>query len=157
MHFFQWIAQYQYLFIFYSLFAVFLVLLALRRLPTVASIQALATMLNTRGGNILVLVLFSWFFFVQAMRLMYQLVWMVQTHKLTADNAFAQVGLQFVTSSAFGGAFGALLKTMTGESPIIIHAEPAPPASASTPPAAPTPPAPSAAPPPVVPTNDVHI
>lgn len=77
--------------------------------------DALAS-LNSRGGNILILSLFSVYFFHHAMTLFYHLLDMVQNNQLKPDNAFALMALQFASATAFGGFSGALLKTMTGDS-----------------------------------------
>jgi hypothetical protein len=88
----------------------------LGKLPKADSIQSLLAALNSRGGNILILSAFSVYFFHHSIKLFYMLLDMVRQQQLTQDNAFALMGLQFVTSTAFGGFSGALLKTMTGES-----------------------------------------
>lgn len=94
----------------------YLVLQYFRKLPSAESIQDLLAALNSRGGNILILSCFSGYFFHHSLVMFYSLLGMVKEGALTQDNAFALMGLQFVTSTAFGGFSGALLKTMTGES-----------------------------------------
>lgn len=84
--------------------------------PGEESFSGFATVINSRGGNIVLLAVMSLFFFVHSMRLIYQLIDMAKDGKIDATNAIAMMGIQFVTGSAFGGSFGALLKTMTGES-----------------------------------------
>lgn len=86
------------------------------KLPSTEAIQEFTATLNSRGGNILILTAGSIYFFRHAIYLFYKLLDLVQGGQLTPDNAYALMSLQFVTSTAFGGAFGALLKTMTGES-----------------------------------------
>jgi hypothetical protein len=94
------------------------------KLPPMQDLRDLADMLNSRGGNIIILTIFSGLFFVQSMRLFYQLLDMVKNQTLSQDNSFALMGLQFATSSAFGMAFGSLLKTMTGESSKVRASDP---------------------------------
>lgn len=110
---FEWIALGIFL-------AVLVALQIFNKLPKLDSIKSLIAVMDSKGGNISVLVVMSIFFFWSGMKMFYVLLSMMQAKTLTADNAFALMGLQFVTGTAFGGAFGALLKTMTGTEP---HAE----------------------------------
>ncbi len=87
-----------------------------RRLPSTDSIQKFVAIINSRGGNIIILSVASVYFFRYSMYLFLHLLHMVQDKTITEDNAFALMAIQFVTTSAFGGAVGALLKTMTGDS-----------------------------------------
>lgn len=98
-------------------FAIITGLFLLRRLPSADSIQTLITMLNTKGGNILILSVMAMVFFRSFMHLVYVVLQQIQAQTLREDNAIALMGLQFVSTTAFGGALGALLKTMTGEAP----------------------------------------
>jgi hypothetical protein len=86
------------------------------KLPSTQSIQEFTAVLNSRGGNILVLIIASLYFFRYSMYIFLHLLNMVKDKTITQDNAFALMAIQFITTSAFGGAMGALLKTMTGES-----------------------------------------
>jgi hypothetical protein len=54
------------------------------------------------------------FFFV-GMRLVYWGENMIVEHKLDTDNALILSAFNWITGAAFGGAFGAMIKTMTGE------------------------------------------
>lgn len=96
---------------------VLLLLLWFKRLPSVDSLTDFMAALNTKGGNIFVLFVLSGYFFLTSARMFYYLIHMVIDGKLTADNSYALMGLQFLTTSAFGGAFGAMLTMMTGEAP----------------------------------------
>jgi hypothetical protein len=109
------------------------------KLPSVDSIQALAAVTNSKGGNILVLGTMSLIFFFTAMRLTYWCLDRMIDGKLTADNAVVMMGLTFVTGSAFGGSFSSMLKAMSGEnakipedSAITRSSVVAPPASNTT-------------------------
>lgn len=90
------------------------------RIPSIGTIREFVEIINTRGGNILLLGFFVWIFFRSAMLFIYH-VMAIADSAGPIDKAQAVVvsGLGFVTGSAFGGAFGALLKTMNpqGEAP----------------------------------------
>lgn len=86
------------------------------KLPSVSSIQHFVSIINSRGGNIVILSLGAVYFFRYSMYIFTDLLNMVRDKTISEDNAFALMAIQFVTTSAFGGAMGALLKTMTGES-----------------------------------------
>ena len=92
-----------------------LALMLLDRLPSVQNFHSFLNSLNSRGGNILILFGAGMYFFAHSMRVFYYLFEATRQGFIAQDNAFALMGLQFATSTAFGGAFGALLKTMTGE------------------------------------------
>lgn len=85
------------------------------RLPDIQSIKDLVDALNSRGGNLLALLFLTVYFFRWSMRIIFHALEMLRTNQLKADNAVLILGLTFVTSSAFGGAFAALLKTMSGQ------------------------------------------
>ena len=86
-----------------------------KKYPPMEDIASLSNVLNSRGGNILVLIILSILFFQVGMKFMYYLMDLIVQNKLSPDNAMAMLGIQWCTGAAFGGAFGALLKTMTGE------------------------------------------
>jgi hypothetical protein len=86
------------------------------KLPSIKSIQHFVSIINSRGGNILILGVATLYFFKYSMYIFMDLLNMVKDKTITQDNAFALMAIQFITTSAFGGAMGALLKTMTGES-----------------------------------------
>lgn len=85
------------------------------KLPTTESIQALATITATKGGNIIILVIMAMAFFFAGMRLIYYCLSLSIDGKLSTDNAVMMLAITFVTGTAFGATLGALLKTMTGE------------------------------------------
>src|SRR5208282_1711799 len=86
------------------------------KLPSTDSIQKFVAVINSRGGNIAILAIGAIYFFRYSMYMFLHLLSMVKDKTIAEDNAFALMGIQFVTTSAFGGAMGALLKTMNGES-----------------------------------------
>ncbi len=86
------------------------------KLPSVDSIQKFVAVINSRGGNILILSISSIYFFKYSMYIFMDLLSVVRDKTISEDNAFALMAIQFVTTSAFGASFGAALKTMTGDS-----------------------------------------
>jgi hypothetical protein len=82
------------------------------RLPTTGQVQDLTTVLNSRGGNILILMAASIYFFYHSEHMYLNVIQMIKDGTINADNGIALNGLTFDTG-AFGGAFGALLKTMS--------------------------------------------
>ena len=96
---------------FYALF------LYLGKLPSIDSIQALANVVNTKGGNILALGMFSLVFFFTGLGLIYWSLNRMMEGKLTVDNAVLMMGLSWISGTAFGGAFSSMLKVMSGENP----------------------------------------
>ena len=92
--------------------------LALRgKLPSVEAIQEFASVINSKGGNILWLGFFTLLFFSASVSMFYWAMNRIIEGKLTPDNAVLMMGLQFVTGVAFGGSFASMLKVMSGENP----------------------------------------
>jgi hypothetical protein len=83
--------------------------------PTKEAMHYLVELANTKGGSIILLGGMSMFFFIVGIRLVYWSANMEIDHKLESDNAMVLSAMQWITGSAFGGAFGAMIKTMTGE------------------------------------------
>lgn len=86
------------------------------RMPSTGQLQDLTTILNSRGGNILILIIASVYFFHRAEIMYYAVVEMIKAGTIGSDNGIALNGLTFDTG-AFGSAFGALLKTMSPDAP----------------------------------------
>jgi hypothetical protein len=86
-----------------------------QKLPSTESIQNLATVLATKGGNIMILTGMGFVFFFAGLRLIYYCLSLSIDGKVSTDNAVMMLAITFVTGTAFGGTQGALLKTMTGE------------------------------------------
>lgn len=95
--------------------ALYLVLALVNKLPAVESIRRLMSALDDRGGNIVVLVGMTVWFFAQAIYMFYFAINMIGSGKIDGKDAVLLMGLQFVTGVAFGGSFGALLKTLNGQ------------------------------------------
>ena len=87
----------------------------LKTYPSMDSLERLANLLNSKGGNILMLAFMSLFFFLIGVRFLYWTVERIIEGKLTADNAVVSLGVSWITGAAFGGAFSSMLKSMTGE------------------------------------------
>jgi hypothetical protein len=92
---------------------IYLLLTFANKLPSMASFKDFADTINSAGGHIIILTLFSAWFFVAAMRFFFHILAM-PGDTITKENALVMIGVTFVTGTAFGGAWGALLKTMSG-------------------------------------------
>ena len=96
-------------------FLLVFVLIYTKRLPSIQGLIDCANVLNSKGGNLLLLAMMSAWFFYEALHFSDRLITLMITKQLTTDNAIALSMFNFVTGTAFGGAFGALLKGMSGE------------------------------------------
>jgi len=85
------------------------------KMPSIHSIGQLAQILNSRGGNIVLLGSFTMFFFIAAARYIYFTIGLLQPGLVMTNETIRQMGMTFFTSTAFSSFAGALLKTMTGE------------------------------------------
>lgn len=86
------------------------------KLPSTGELQDLTTILNSRGGNILILAGASILFFYRGEHMYFRVIGLINSGKIASDNGIALNGLTFDTG-AFGSAFGALLKTMSPDAP----------------------------------------
>ena len=82
---------------------------------SVQAVQELANVVNTKGGNILVLMGLTLIFFFTGIGLIFWSLNRMLEDKLTADNAVLMMGLSWVLGTAFGGSFSSMLKVMSGE------------------------------------------
>jgi hypothetical protein len=98
-----------------ALVLVWLLLKAFKSEPGVQSMKMFVDLSNSRGGNILICLFLTVYFFAAAMRIFYHALGLVVDKTLDPTSAVLMMALQFVTGTAFGGAFGALLKTMSPE------------------------------------------
>ncbi len=87
---------------------------AMHKMPSLDNIKDFVAALNSRGGNLLILVCLTVWFFHAAVEFFYRTLWMIENKALTPDNALVVNGWTFITGVAFGGSFAALLKSMTG-------------------------------------------
>jgi len=85
--------------------------------PSAAVLHDLVDLMNTKGGIILLLWMTSMIFFGVGMKMVYWGVNRMLEGKLSTDNALILSAFNWITGSAFGGAFGAMIKTMTGDDP----------------------------------------
>jgi hypothetical protein len=95
------------------LLGVYVLLVYWNKLPTMASFKEFVDSINTGGGHLLMLFLLTVWFFIAAMRVFFHILALPE-ETITKNNAVVMMGLTFVTGTAFGGAFSALLKTMSG-------------------------------------------
>lgn len=93
--------------------AMLVVLLVWDKFPTMRNFKDFLDALNSSGGHIVILASFSLYFFNAAMQLFYNTLNLPEDF-VTKNQALIAQGYQFVTGMAFGGAWAALLKTMTG-------------------------------------------
>jgi uncharacterized membrane protein len=101
-----------------ALAAIAITLLAIRmlnRMPSTASIQDAVSVLNTRGGQILVLSVMSMTFFFSTLLVIVLILSGIKSGTLREDNSIALLAIQFCTTGAFGGTMGAMLTLLTGE------------------------------------------
>lgn len=89
------------------------------RVPKIESIKQFFEALNTKGGNILILLVMSVVGAFATTRMFYYLVQLSVDGKLQQDNAYALMGLAFLTNQLTGAFIGALLKTMTGDALVV--------------------------------------
>ena len=99
--------------VFGALLLTYLLLVFSRRLPAMSSFQEFADTINTAGGHIVILSLFSAWFFLTAMRFFFHVLGLPE-ETITKQNAVIMTAIAFLTGTAFGGAWGALIKTMSG-------------------------------------------
>jgi hypothetical protein len=83
------------------------------KLPTTGAIHDLVAMVDSKGGNIIILFFLAMYFFHRTEQMYYGVMALVNTGKIASDNGVALNGLLFCTG-AFGSVSGALLKVMTG-------------------------------------------
>lgn len=83
-------------------------------LPSTEAVRRLTSMLDDRGGNILVLVVLTSWFVVMTVKMFYFAIDQIANKHVTADNAILLMALNTIASGFAGTCFGALLKTMSG-------------------------------------------
>lgn len=97
-----------------GLFIAAVVLLAVtRRLPPMSSFKDFADVVNSAGGNIILLALFTAWSVKIAMQFFYHVLALPVDH-LTKADAIVTAGIAFVTGTLVGTFAGALIKTLTG-------------------------------------------
>jgi hypothetical protein len=96
-----------------TLVLVYLVLVFGNKLPAMKSFQEFTDTINSAGGHIIILSIFSGWFFLTAMRFFFHVLGLPD-EVVTKNNAVIMTAIAFLTGTAFGGAWGALIKTMSG-------------------------------------------
>lgn len=110
---------------------VYLLLVFRNRMPSMGVFKEFVDAINTAGGHIVLLAIFSFYFFRTAMRFFFHVLGLPD-EVVTKQNAVIMTGIAFLTGTAFGGAWGALIKTMSGGkangvTPPVVDAAPQPP------------------------------
>lgn len=83
------------------------------KFPSVETLQELATLFNTKGGIVILLVTMWWFTLVSTVCFG---IWVI-VKGVDPQHAVVVTILGMLISQAFGNVNGALFKTMTGEDP----------------------------------------
>lgn len=99
------------LFIMVAIFSLFL----LRRMPDVQGTIDLINVLNTKGGNILVLTVITLISFFAGLHFLYQMLDKIHDGKLSGNDALIGMGFQWISGGVTVGALSALFKTMSPE------------------------------------------
>jgi hypothetical protein len=90
-----------------------LFLAATKRLPAMQGFKDFADVINSAGGNIILLALFTAWSIKIAMQFFYHLLALPEAQLSKAD-AIVTAGIAFVTGTLVGTFAGALIKTLTG-------------------------------------------
>lgn len=106
----------------FTIAMIYFVLAMRGKLPSVYSFKHALSALNDKAGNILILAGFAIYFFVTGMKVFYYGFNLIAEGKMEPSNAIFLMCVQWVTGVAFGGAFGALLKSMTGSDSLGVRA-----------------------------------
>lgn len=83
------------------------------KLPNMQAFKDFADVINSAGGNILLLTGFTAWSLSISMRFFYYLL-ALPDDRLSKSDAIVTAGITFVTGSVFGLFAGALIKTLTG-------------------------------------------
>lgn len=81
---------------------------------TADNMERTGKLFDTRGGNIMILVVLTMIFFSSGIGIGYHILGMVEAKTITSDNTMAVMLIQFVTGTAFGTALGALIQLLGG-------------------------------------------
>jgi hypothetical protein len=97
----------------------FFVLAWFRRLPSIQQVHEALDLINTKGGNIALLLFGTLIGGAASLRLFYYIIQLSVDGKIQQDNVFSIMSLSFITGTITGNFMGALLKTMTGDT--VVH------------------------------------
>lgn len=118
--------------VFAVVIVIYLLLVFRNKMPSMGAFKEFVDAINTAGGHIFLLSLFSLYFFRTAMRFFFHVL-SLPDEEITKHEAIIMTGIGFLTGTAFGGAWGALIKTMSGgrangvtPHPIVDSTPPAP-------------------------------
>lgn len=95
------------------LLLVYLFLVFANKLPKMSSFKDFVDVINTSGGHIVLLALFTWWSIKIAMQFFYHTMGL-PGDSVPKHDALVSQGIQFVTGTLVGSFLGALLKTMSG-------------------------------------------
>jgi len=98
----------------YIVIVVFILLLILRRLPSIDGFERFLHALDSRGGNIAILVSITFWSSVQALKMFWHLIYLTQTNMIKGNEGVINVAQTFVVSNLATVFIGALIKTLTG-------------------------------------------
>ena len=93
----------------------YLLVAFIRYKPSVRDIHDLVEMANTKGGIILILWITSLVFFVAGLRMSYWGITLQKEHPGDTTMAYLNAAFNWISGSAFAGAFGAMIATMKGD------------------------------------------
>jgi hypothetical protein len=114
-------------YIFLIAVVVIVLLLIFSKRVSMKAFQDFIDTINTAGGHIVILTILTGWFFVSAMRFFFHTLGLPD-EVITKHDAIIMNAVTFLTGSAFGGAWGALIKTMSGGK---ANGTPVPPSSAT--------------------------
>jgi hypothetical protein len=109
------IDRYDILFVLLGMLIVYLTLAWRKSLPSTSGLHDLVDLVNTKGGIIIVLWVTSMIFFGVGMKVLFWSTNRMIEGKISTDNAMVLTCFNWISGSCFGGAFGAMIKTMTGD------------------------------------------
>jgi hypothetical protein len=85
------------------------------KLPSLETIQKFSLIADSRGGNILILLVLTVLFFLVSIGFAYFVMDALIDQKLTQENTLALLLVNWLTGGVFGAALGALIKTLHSE------------------------------------------
>jgi uncharacterized membrane protein SpoIIM required for sporulation len=85
------------------------------KLPSIITVRELLDLVNSKGGNITLLLVCTLIGSGASLRLFYYIIQLSVDGKIQQDNVFTIMSLTFITGTITGNFMGALLKTMTGD------------------------------------------
>jgi len=96
-----------------ALLLTYLILSFTNKLPSMQAFKDFADVINSAGGNILLLTLFTAWSIKIAMQFFYHIL-ALSSETISKQDAIVTAGIAFVTGTLVGTFAGALIKTLTG-------------------------------------------